>query len=249
VDPSGTYLLTEIPTELVQGHTPSVLLAPRGFAFTTRAEEFSLIWLGDEVAVYATVPEISPVVDEPPPPEHDFFVVLSDVRVEADRVTFTATFDNKARERWTGQDWLVIEVDETPWALPTEYEADGFTNVGRVWFAGQIVPARGIVTHEYEFGAREWRLAVKVGEEMVPARSSTAEALAPGTYVLAVRLRLEHLQAAVIPVLRTTIPEAGDVSYAVHRDTSSAAVNACPELLQHTDSCRRLTGGSPATSP
>ncbi|MDE2903435.1 MAG: hypothetical protein OXP73_10465 [Chloroflexota bacterium] len=249
VDPSGTYLLTEIPTEPVQGHTPSVLLAPRGFAFTTRAEEFSLIWLGDEVAVYATVPEISPVVDEPPPPEHDFSVGLSDVRVEGDRVSFTATFDDMARERWTGQDWLVLEVDETPWALPTRYEADGFTNVGRVWFAGQIVPARGIVTHEYEFSARERRLAVRVGDAMVPAQSSSAEALAPGAYVLAVRLRLAHLQAAVLPVLRTTISETGDVTYAIHRDTSSAAVNACPELLQHTESCRRLTAGAPGASP
>ncbi len=249
VDPSGTYLLTEIPTEPVQGHTPSLLLVPRGFTFTTRAEEFSLIWLGDETAVYAVVPEISPVVDEQPPPEHDFSVGLSDVRVEGDRVTFTATFDDKASERWTGQDWLVIEVDETPWALPTGYEADGFTNVGRVWFAGQIAPARGIVTHEYEFSARDRRLAVRVGDAMVPAQSSTAEALAPGAYVLAVRLRLEHLQAAVIPVLRTTISETGDVSYAVPGDKSSAAVNACPELLQHTDSCRRLTGGGPATSP
>ncbi len=109
VDPSGTYLLTEIPTEPVQGHTPSLLLVPRGFTFTTKAEEFSLIWLGDETAVYATAPDISPVVDEPPPPEHDFSVGLSDVRVEGDRVTFTATFDDKARERWTGQDWLVID--------------------------------------------------------------------------------------------------------------------------------------------
>ena len=249
VDPSGTYLLTEIPTEPVQGHTPSVLLVPRGFAFTTKAEEFSLIWLGDEVAVYATAPEIPPVVDEPPPPEHDFSVGLSDVRVEGDRVTFRATFDDKARERWTGQDWLVIEVDETPWALPTGYEADGFTNVGRVWFAGQIAPARGLVTHEYEFSARERRLAVRVGDAMVPAQSSTDGALAPGAYVLAVRLRLDHLQAAMVPVLRTTISETGDVSYAVPGDTSSAAVNACPELLRHTDSCRRLTGGGPATSP
>lgn len=249
VDPSGTYLLTEIPTEPVQGHTPGVLLVPRGFVFTTRAEEFSLIWLGDEAAVYATDPEISPVVEKPPPPEHDFSVALSDVRVEGDRVSFRATFDDRARERWTGQDWLVIEVDATPWALPTRYEADGFTNVGRVWFAGQIAPARGIATHEYEFSAPERRLAVRVGDAMVPAQSSSAQALAPGAYVLAVRLRLDHLQAAVLPVLRTTISAAGDVSYAVHRVTSSAAVNACPQLLQHTDSCRRLTGGGPVTSP
>ena len=249
VDPSGTYLLTKIPTEPVQGHTPSVLLVPRGFVFTTRAEEFSLIWLGDEVAVYATGSQISPVVDESPPPEHDFSVALSNVRVDGDRVTFRATFDDRARERWTGQDWLVIEVDATPWALPTQYEADGFTSVGRMWFAGQIVPGRGIATHEYEFSAPERRLAVRVSDAMVPAQLSGAQALAPGAYVLAVRLRLDHLQAAVLPVLRTTISEAGDVAYAVHRVTSSAAVNACPELLQHTDSCRRLTGEGPATSP
>lgn len=249
VDPSGTYLLTEISTEPVRGHRPSVLLVPRGFAFTTLAEEFSLIWLGDEVAVYATGPEVSPVVDESPPPEHDFSIALSEVRVSGDHVTFRATFDDMARERWTGQDWLVLEVDETPWALPTRYEADGFTNVGRVWFAGQIVPGRGSVTHEYEFSARERRLVVRVSDAMIPAQSSSAEALAPGDYVLAVRLKLEHLQAAVLPILRTTISETGDVSYAVHRNSSSAAVNACPELLQHTDSCRQLSAGGPGASP
>ena len=242
VDPSGTYLLTDIPTEPVSGQTPNVLLVPRGFEFTTKAEEFSLIWRGDEVAVYAAVPGVTPVVDQPPPRTHNFAVRLSDVRVEGDRLAFTATFDDQALERWTGQDWLVIEVDDTPLALPTGYEADGFTNVGTLWFAGQIVPTGGTVTHEYEFGAREGRLAVRVGDDVLPVRSTSGEALAPGAYVLAVRLRLDHLQAAVIPVLGIVISEAGDVLYTVYAGERSAGVNACPELLQHTDSCRRLAG-------
>ena len=248
VDPSGTYLLTDIQTEPVSGHTPDVFLVQRGFASTTRAEEFSLIWLGDEVAAYATAPGITPVLDGPPP-EHNFAVRLSDYRVAEDRVAFTATFSDQALKRWTGQDWLVIEVDDTPLALPTGYEADGFTNVGSLWFAGQIVPTGGIVTHEYEFGAREGRLAVRVGDDVLPVRSTSGEALAPGAYVLAVRLRLDHLQAAVIPVLGIVISEAGDVSYTVYAGERSAGVNACPELLQHTDSCRRLGGNGAAVSP
>ena len=249
VDPSGTYLLTDIPTEPVSGQTPNVVLVPRGFEFTTKAEELSLIWRGDEVAVYAALPGVTPVVDQPPPRTHNFAVRLSDVRVGGDRLAFTATFDDQALERWTGQDWLVIEVDQTPLALPTGYEADGFTNVGTLWFAGQIVPSGGVVTHEYEFSARERRLAVRVGDEVRPAQYSSGEALAPGTYALAVRLRLDHLQAAVIPVLRIMISEVGDVSYMVYEGERSAGVNACPELLQHTDSCRRLGGYGAAVSP
>ena len=114
----GTHLLTDIPTEPVSGQTPNVVLVPRGFEFTTKAEELSLIWRGDEVAVYAALPGVTPVVDQPPPRTHNFAVRLSDVRVGGDRLAFTATFDDQAPERWTGQDWLVIEVDQTPLALP-----------------------------------------------------------------------------------------------------------------------------------
>ena len=239
---TGTHLLTRIPTESVRGYTPNVLLVPRGFAFTTKAREFSLIWWNDELAAYATDSGITPVVDQPPPPIHSFAVRLTDVRVEGDRVAFSATFADRAPERWTGQDWLVIEVDETPWSLPTGYEADGFTNVGRLWFAGQIVPSGGMVSHRYEFNARMKRLAVGDGDGVFAARASSGEVLAPGTYVLAVRLRLDHLQAAVIPVLRFVISEAGAVTYTVYEGERSAGVNACPALLQHTDSCRRLAG-------
>ena len=213
VDPSGTHLLTDIPTEPVGGQFPDVLLVPRGFSFTTKAEEFSLIWWNDEIAAYATAPGIQPVVDQPPPPTHNFSVRLTDVRMADDRVAFTATFADQAPELWTGQDWLVIEVDDTPWALPTGYEVDGFTNVGALWFAGQLVPTGETTTHRYEFNARATRLAVQDGDGMHAARTSSGEGLAPGTYVLAVRLRLEHLQAAVIPVLRVTVSEAGGVAY------------------------------------
>ena len=253
VDLSEFHFLTDFPTEPLDARFPDIVVIPQGSTtfLTPGIPGFPpiwrnpvTIWRGHRLFAYASSPTIAPEIDSPRQQETNaaFVVHLSDVYLAADTITFTATFADRAPERWTGQDWLVIEVDETPWALPTGYEADGFTNVGRLWFAGQIVPSGGMVSHRYEFNARMKRLAVGDGDGVFAARASSGEVLAPGAYVLAVRLRLDHLQAAVIPVLRFVISEAGAVTYTVYEGERSAGVNACPALLQHTDSCRRLAG-------
>ena len=145
-------------------------------------------------------------------------------RPAADGAAFTVTFGDRAPARWTGQDWLVIEVEDTPWTLPIAYDVDGHTHVGEVWFAGQIVPGIGPVTHRYEFDARLPRLAVKGADGAYTALQSSGAGLDPGTYVLAVRLRQAYLEAAVIPVLMLRVAETGDVAYEVFAGRVSAVV-------------------------
>ena len=58
-----------------------------------------------------------------------------------------------AAARWTGQDWLVIQLEDASgsWAVPVE--DDGYTFVGKLWFPGQIDPESGRLRRQYVFNA------------------------------------------------------------------------------------------------
>ena len=130
VDTTPVHLLTSIAYEPPDGRIPEVGLLPRGRLYDVDRLGFIPIWWNDEHVAYATRPGIAPPAPPPPGPTANFTVQLGDERAAADGVAFTVTFSDRAPERWTGQDWLVIEVEDTPWTLPTEYEADGRTHVG-----------------------------------------------------------------------------------------------------------------------
>ena len=225
VDPSTIHLLTDIPTEPLRGGFPDVGVLPRDRLFDVSIHAFRPIWWDDESVAYATSTSIALAIDPPPQPEANFAVRLSEVRLTADRVAFTVAFSDQASEQWTGQDWLVVEVEDTPWTLPTGYEADGHTHVGVLWFAGQIVPRGGTTTHGYEFDARAKRLSVWDGHGEFVALPSAGDHLGPGKYILAARLRKDYLEAAVIPVLKVEVSEVGDVYYTVYEGELSASVN------------------------
>ncbi len=224
VDTTPVHLLASIASEPPGGRIPDVGLLPRARLYDVDRLGFIPIWWNDEHVAYATRPGIAPPVSPPPGPTANFSVRLSRERAAADGVAFTVTFSDRAPARWTGQDWLLIEVEDTPWTLPRAYDVDGYTHVGEVWFAGQIVPGIGPVTHGYEFDAGAPRLAVKGADGAYTALQSSGAGLGPGTYLLAVRLRQAYLEAAVIPVLVVRVAETGDVAYEVFTGRVSAAV-------------------------
>jgi len=91
---------------------------PWTWAFPTGARQ--PIWHNDEIAVYApggTVAPITPprmAIETPP-----VALQIADAHLDDGRIAFVATFDNRAPERWTGQDWVVVRVDDAsprPWA-------------------------------------------------------------------------------------------------------------------------------------
>ena len=151
---------------------------------------------------------------------------------------------DQASGRWTGQDWLLIEVGPSPWSLPTGYAPDGYALVGARWFAGQIAPSGKPAGHRYVFDGNTYRLAVQGPDGTLEVLPSSGDRLTPGTYVLAVRLRHDHLQAAVVPVLKIMVAEDGGVSYETFPGNREAAVDPCPQRLQNTESCRRLASDS-----
>jgi hypothetical protein len=229
VDPSTIHLLTDIPTEPLLGRFPDVGVLPRDRLLGVSILAYQPIWWDDESVAYATSASNALAIDPPPQPEADFAVRLSDVRLTAESVAFTVEFHDQASGQWTGQDWLVIEVEDTPWTLPTGYEADGHTHVGVLWFAGQVIPLGGSTTHRYEFDARAKRLSVWSGDGSFDGLPSSGDRLRPGTYLLAARLRKDYLEAAVIPVLKVSVSEMGEASYTVYEGERSASVNVVRE--------------------
>ena len=256
--PPQIYLLTDIPTKPLGTRFPDVVIVPQGSAsfFNASIQEFAPIWKNPleiwrshGLFAYVASPTIAPAIDPSPQPETEtaFVVRVSAVHPTADTITFAATFSDYAPEQWTGQDWLVIPLDDTPWALPTKVKYDRYTLLGGAqWYAGQIIPGQGSTTHVFEFDPRAARLKVKSPDGGFAASTSSGPRLEPGVWALAVRLRQNYLQAAVIPVLKVVISETEGVSYTVFAGELSSSVNPCPESLNHTDSCRQLVANTTA---
>ena len=187
------------------------------------------IWRGDDLAVYAPNDAVERIVDAPdprdlgaadPPPVS---MEVSDVTVVDGRVEFAAAFDEHDPQPWTGQDWVILKGDRSPWAIPTEVFRQGREPTIAMWFAGLLSAGSATTAHVYRFDAQISELSVRNDQgDFVPLASSAAE-LGPGGYTLALRLRHEHQpghwrDAAVIPVLRTRVSENGDVSYEILED-------------------------------
>ena len=247
IDVSAIHPLADISIEPPGAHSPDVIVFARDLYVDPGDHEFPVAWWNADAIAYATNPSIVPATD-PPPARTDFAVRLSDFRTDENRVTFTATFTDQAPREWTGQDWLVIQLEDTPWAQPIHYEDDGYTLVGTQWFAGQIGPSGRTATRRYEFDALAGTMAVRNAAGDVAPVMASADGLTPGTWVLGVRLRRDYLQAAVIPVVRIEVSGSGQATYTAYSGDRSAALNPCPERMQQTDTCRHLMATAGPTS-
>lgn len=217
--------------------TPDLVVLPTGtvpwmFPPTARTP----IWWRDNIAVYApdgAVPRImdvrllgdSPLLGLPP-----VLMEISDVTIANGRIEFKAVFDERSSQQWTSQDWIVLRVDQTPWAIPAEGYRRGTEPTIAKWFQGLLSAGGASTWHPYRFDARASELSVggRDGGDFTPLPAS-AEQLAPGGYTLALRLRHEFQpnhwrDAAVIPVMRIRISEEGGVSYEVFSDVLAERV-------------------------
>ena len=208
--------------EPFRDHKPNFVVAPAQFTpWMFPAASRQPIWLNEETAVYsldANVDQLIPSRGEPFP----FSIRVSGVTEADGRIAFIATFDDRAPERWTSQDWILVATDASPLNLPKQVLRNGSTAIA-MWFASYLNPGQATSSFSYEFDFRESVLAVRrEGGVLEPMERSQAE-LDSDTYLLAVRLRHEYQpeywrDAAVIPVLRITVSDTGEVSYQVHED-------------------------------
>ncbi len=164
------------------------------------------VFWNEEIAVYAPDGVIAPVRE---PPARPFTVRLRNAEESGGRLVFTATLSDSSGEGWTGQDWLVVPADESPWALPRIRPTDPAAQ----WFAGQASPRPGSVTHRYEFDPQAVRLSLRDSPSGAVQLDSSGDRLDSGVWILAVRLRSEYQLAGFIPVAKVVVTETGNVSY------------------------------------
>ncbi len=229
IDPETLQLRTPWQAEPLDDHTPDLVIMPLDFVpwmFPPASRQ--PVWRNDETAVYALDGAVDPIMRPPPVEPFPFSVRVSDVRAADGRIAFTATFDDRAPDQWSGQDWIVTATETPPWDIPTQLLPDGTTPAAHLWFSGQIWPGRKTtaITYQVDFLAPSMAFRDSAGA-WTPAQASEAES-GPGVYTLAVRLRHEYKPnqwraVAYVPVLRIVVSETGEVSYHVYEEALGAA--------------------------
>ena len=217
------HLLTPWPVDPVHGQAPDLVITSTRFApwmFPPAGRQ--PIWWTDAIAVYAPEGAVAAVMPpppaEPPPPLVGMFgCPMSSVQDQ--RFVFTVNWDVRRPDEWSGQDWVIVSGDDSPWAIPTAFLPDGRMPRPVRWFAGQVAPGSGASSVTYALDAQAPRLDVRQADGQWIAAASTDDGLGPGAWTLAVRLRHEWRpnswrDAAFIPVVRITITDSGEVSYA-----------------------------------
>ena len=246
-DTSAVHLLTKLRSEPADAGRPDVVVISREFPIDAALHGWPIVWWNEEAIALVTRPGSVPAI-EPPPliqrPDPVFAIRLSDVMAEDDSVAFTATPVEMAAAHWTGQDWLVVQLEDATgsWAVPVE--DDGHTLVGKLWFPGRIDSASGGISRRYVFNALMGTLTAGRVGDTPELLQSAGNQLTQGEWMLAVRLQHNSLQAAVVPVLQVSISADGEPTYTVYEGERRAAVNACPQQLLHTDSCRKIATGN-----
>jgi len=223
VEPSSIlHLQTRVPTEPLGSMLPdfvitSAVLAPSALSSNARQP----IWWNQELAVYSVRGDTDPTRS---PPRPIFTVRLSDVRTVNGQINFAAKFTDRAPGHWKGQDWLVMATDASPWAIPSEFEADGQRHAGVQWYAGQIIPGQKQIVRTYTFDPHSVNLSAGDDADIIAAARSSGEALGPGVWTLAVRLRDEWWEVAIIPVMKIVVTTGGEVRYEVYEGELDARI-------------------------
>lgn len=164
------------------------------------------------------------MADQPPAASaRPVFLHLADVRAGNGRLIFTATLDARAPDLWTGQDWVLVPIDASPWGLPA-LRPDGLPAI-KQWFAGQAAAGAATTTHSYVLDAGASSLAVRGADGAFAAVQASAREPTPGNWMLALRLTRKGdrgIQEIVViaPVLRFEVASDGTVSSPQVYDTS-----------------------------
>ena len=217
VNPQRLHLRTSAPWVVVPlgARAPELVVLPllhEAWLFPPAA--WRRLWRNriGRVSVYALNEAVEPPPDAAPPAVS---VRLADVLAAEDRLTFTATLDDRSQHQWSGQDWVLVPADASPWAIPF-LRHDGRPDIEQ-WFAGQAAAGGGTSTYTYVFDARASSLAVRRANGAFTTIEASKRTPSPGIWMLALRLtrwvdRGVQEPVFIIPVLRFEVSDAGSVS-------------------------------------
>ena len=197
------------PTPLLNQSADFVVTAAQLAPSMLQPDARRPVFWNEEISVYAPDGAMAPFREAPPRP----FSVQVRETIESDgRIAFTANLTARSGEGWTGQDWLVVPADDSPWALPRIRPTDPAVQ----WFAGQAKPRPGSVTHRYEYDPQAVTLSLRDAQPDAIQLDSSGDRLGPGVWILAVRLRSDYQLSGFLPVVKIVVSQAGDVSYEVY---------------------------------
>ncbi len=214
VYPDRMHMRTDLGIEPPGEHMPDVVVVPHWFTpsmFPPAARQ--PIWWNDGVTVYSPNGAIAPLMNFTPGNWRSLTARMSDVVERNQQISFALTLHNWEPERWTGQDWIVVETTEA--GLPV-YPGFGRPAAER-WFPGEVLSQPGAIEAFYSFDPRSGRLVAGAGDGQIGAEGDD-DPLGPGRWTLAMRLiravdrggYVAHEHVGFIPLLRVDISESGD---------------------------------------
>ena len=170
VSTANLHPLTKFDAEPLADERPEVVVASTRIPPTVVPSGDAVpIWRNDHVAVYTVGVAIVPLMPPPAPPEQS--VALSSIHVRDARIDFSATFANATSDRWTSQDWVVLDANASLWEVLQSLESGR----GTPWFGGQIDPKPGSTTFDYQFHATNGQLLVRNADGTLRARPIVRE--------------------------------------------------------------------------
>ncbi|MCY4110712.1 MAG: hypothetical protein OXF96_02085 [Chloroflexi bacterium] len=215
--PGRMHMRTDFGIEPLGEHIPDVVVVPHWFTpsiFPPAARQ--PIWWNDGVTVYSPDGAIAPLMTLVPGDWRSVTARMSDVVERNQQIGFALTLHNWEPDRWTGQDWIVVETTEA--GIPV-YPGFGQPAAAR-WFPGEISSQPSAVEAYFRFDPRAGNLAAGAG---TIGAVGNGDPLSPGRWTLAMRLiravdrggYVAHEHVGFIPLLRVDISESGDVAVEV----------------------------------
>ena len=102
IDSARLHLLPNIPIEPVGRSDPDIVIVARDLSLGLADHGYPTVWWDSNAIAYLTSELITPAINPPPAVAPDFFVRLSDIRTEANHISFAAAFTDHNPDGWTG---------------------------------------------------------------------------------------------------------------------------------------------------
>lgn len=231
--PGNLHLRTDFGIEPLGEHHPSFIVAPHSFTPSMLAPAARRpIWWNAGLAVYAAEGAAQPIMSTTQSRLPPVSVRASDEGRMRGGIAFSVELINRAPDRWTGQDWLVLPANAS--GLPVSTDSDG-AGGGR-WFPGQIDPGHESARLSLALDPSVVNLSVRGRDGRLSSVGDSGAPLGPGYWTVALRLSgkvdrgsyVAHEPVAFVPVMILRVSANGEVAHRVFEGDLAARLGDRP---------------------
>ena len=225
---AGLHLHTpQWPMEPLAEHVPDLVVLPAAVDPWMFPAGWRPIWRNEDAAVYASPSAAPPAMALPDNEPAPVSVRVSNARLDQGRLTFTATYGERAPERWTSQDWLLVPLFDSPLGIPVGFGRHERGPDFAKWIDGLLSSGSAATTHTYRLDLATSALEVRNDRGVFTPLLASAGDVGPGMWALVIRLRHEWQpnlwrEAAFVPVLRIQVADDGKVAFEVYANARGA---------------------------